>query len=77
MSPLAARIILPNEQVQYVVEVAGSPDTSLTWTATAGTVVNGLYAAPPAAAYSTQTITLSRTLRRCQNSKALTADDTA
>ena len=57
MSPLGARIIQPNTQVQYVVEVAGNPDTSLTWTATAGMVVDGLYTAPPASAYSTQTIT--------------------
>jgi RHS repeat-associated protein len=57
ITPSGPSIAKPGDQISFSAQVGGNLDKSVTWTATAGTIVNGVYTAPSGYDYTSQTIT--------------------
>ncbi|MBI3132210.1 MAG: hypothetical protein HYZ13_12895 [Acidobacteria bacterium] len=57
VTPNAPAIAKPGDVLAFVGEVGGAADKSITWSATAGSVVNGSYTVPAGVDYTAQVVT--------------------
>ncbi|MBI1752111.1 MAG: hypothetical protein HY014_02075, partial [Acidobacteria bacterium] len=59
LSPTASRIAKAGDTLTYTAQVGGSLDKSVTWSATAGNIVGGIYTVPSGYDYTSQGVTVT------------------